>query len=436
MQRPDVMAPPLHSPTLASSEIRIERSLHVSLPSPESTAALGGPSWLVTAREHAATWLADTPAPSSRAEVWRYSPIDDLDLARFDVAASAAAPRSLGSLEPVGRRIKEVELAAGPCLVDGVTVSRLSDTADGQELLSSVATADEYVVALSLASLSDGLVVDVPRGTLAETPIVIVHELHSGIQARRTIVRAAAGSSVTVIEVWVGGGATTLSLPVTELLVDDGANVAHASIQLLDDASWHLGTVKSHVGRDGVVAQLTAGFGAAYDRCRSDVTLAGQGASSILRSTYLGSGDQIHDLRTHQIHEAPRTISDLLCKGAVTGTSRSVYTGLITMRHGASRAEANQTNHNLVLSDGAHADSVPNLDIAENDVRCSHASTVGPLDEDQRFYLEARGIEPVDAERLLVGGFFKDLLDRSSIGGARSVVAEILGERLEGAGLR
>ena len=106
------------------------------------------------------------------------------------------------------------------------------------------------------------------------------------------------------------------------------------------------------------------------------------------------------------------------------------------MRHGASRADANQTNHNLVLSDGAHADSVPNLDIAENDVRCSHASTVGPLDEDQRFYLEARGIEPVDAERLLVRGFFTDLLERSSIIGARGVVGEVLDERHEGAGLR
>ena len=408
----------------------------MSLPTPESTAARGGPAWLVAARQDAANWLATSPAPSSSAEVWRYSPIDDLDLGVFLPGATGTQARTLGGLEGIGVRIDAAALLAGASDVDGVSVSSLSAHPEGAVLLGSAAPADEFVAALSLASIDDGIVIDVPRARLSSTPIVIVHNLAGGVQARRTIVRAAPGSSVTVIEAWVGGGDTTLSAPVTELLVDDGAHVAHASIQLLDDASWHLGTVKARVGRDGVVTQLTAGLGAAYDRCRTDVTLAGQGASSVLRSTYLGTADQIHDLRTHQIHEAPRTTSDLLCKGAVTGDARSIYTGLITMRHGASRADANQTNHNLVLSDGAHADSVPNLDIAENDVRCSHASTVGPLDEDQRFYLEARGIEPVDAERLLVRGFFTDLLERSSIIGARGVVGEVLDERLEGAGLR
>lgn len=408
----------------------------MSLPTTESLHVRGGPAWLVAAREAAAQWVAAATPPASTAEVWRYSPIDELDLNRFDAGAAASPARSLSALEHSGLRIDVAALATGPLNVDGVTICSLGDHPDGEDLLGMAAPADDFVAALSLACLDDGVIIDVPRATIAPTPFVIVHNLASGIEARRTIVRAAPGAAVTVVEVWVGGGDATLSAPVTELLVDEGANVAHASMQLLDDASWHLGTVKARVESDGVVTQLTAGIGAAYDRCRSDVTLAGRGASSVLRSTYLGTGSQIHDLRTHQIHEAPRTTSDLLCKGAVTGESRSIYTGLITMRHGASRADANQTNHNLVLSDGAHADSVPNLDISENDVRCSHASTVGPLDEDQRFYLEARGIEPIDAERLLVRGFFKDLLGRSSIGAARGVVGDVLDERLSGAGLR
>ena len=115
----------------------------------------------------------------------------------------------------------------------------------------------------------------------------------------------------------------------------------------------------------------------------------------------------MHDIRTLQDHVAPRTTSELLCQGAVAGTSRSVYSGLIRVHRGAVRSDARQTNHNLVLDEGAHADSVPNLDILENDVRCSHASTVGPVDEDQRYYIESRGVAPEMAEGLIVRGLLR-----------------------------
>jgi Fe-S cluster assembly protein SufD len=113
-----------------------------------------------------------------------------------------------------------------------------------------------------------------------------------------------------------------------------------------------------------------------------------------------------------QDHAAPRTHSDLLFKGAVKDTAKSVYTGLIRIRDNATKSEAFQTNRNLTLSDGAWAESVPNLEIETNDVKCSHASTVGPIDEDQRFYLESRGIRPEIAERLVVLGFFGEVIDR------------------------
>ncbi len=113
------------------------------------------------------------------------------------------------------------------------------------------------------------------------------------------------------------------------------------------------------------------------------------------------------DFRTLQDHRAPRTTSDLLFMGAVADSSHSVYSGLIRIRRGAVKSDAMQTNNNLVLDEGAHADSVPNLDIEENDVKCSHGSTVGPVDEDQRYYLESRGVEPDRAEQLIVAGFFR-----------------------------
>jgi Fe-S cluster assembly protein SufD len=141
----------------------------------------------------------------------------------------------------------------------------------------------------------------------------------------------------------------------------------------------------------------------------------------------------VHDFRTLQDHHAARTESELLFKGAVADTARSVYSGLIRIRRGARRADARQSNHNLVLGEGAHADSVPNLDIDENDVRCSHASTVGPIDEEQRYYLESRGVEPDTAQRLIVQGFFADLARRAPIAGVGAWVESALTERLSAA---
>jgi len=146
---------------------------------------------------------------------------------------------------------------------------------------------------------------------------------------------------------------------------------------------------------------------------------------------YLGTGDQRHDLRTFQRHEAPDTSSNLVFKGALDGRSRAVYTGLIHVGHDARGTNATQSNRIIKLSDDTWAESVPNLEIHHNDVRCAHASAVGPIDEDQRFYLESRGVPPEVAERLVVAGFFEEVLgafDRSGEGGAlRSTVNERLG---------
>jgi Fe-S cluster assembly protein SufD len=134
------------------------------------------------------------------------------------------------------------------------------------------------------------------------------------------------------------------------------------------------------------------------------------------------------------VHEAPRTHSDLLFKGAVKDTAKSVYTGLIKIGENATKAEAFQTNRNLTLSHGAWAESVPNLEIETNDVKCSHASTVGPIDDEQRFYLESRGIRPEIAERLVVLGFFNEVIERLPnlpvVAGLRDKVAAKLGAAL------
>jgi Fe-S cluster assembly protein SufD len=153
-------------------------------------------------------------------------------------------------------------------------------------------------------------------------------------------------------------------------------------------------------------------LGGHYARLRSESLLAGDNAESDLMAVYFGDHTQMHDFRTLQDHDAPNTRSDLLFKGAVEDQAHSVYSGLIRLRPDARKAVANQTNRNLVLTEGAGADSIPNLEIEANDVKCSHASAVGPIDEEQLYYLESRGVRPEDAERLIVLGFFDDVLER------------------------
>ena len=166
---------------------------------------------------------------------------------------------------------------------------------------------------------------------------------------------------------------------------------------------------------------------------RADVSVEGRDARSEILSAYLGDGSQVHDIRTLQDHAAPRTTSELLCQGAVADRSRSVYSGLIRVHRGAVRSDARQTNHNLVLDEGAHADSVPNLDILENDVKCSHASTVGPIDEDQRYYIESRGVAPEVAEGLIVRGFFDAIIDRGPVPEVTPLLQREVHQRLDAA---
>jgi Fe-S cluster assembly protein SufD len=180
---------------------------------------------------------------------------------------------------------------------------------------------------------------------------------------------------------------------------------------------WQVALQRSRVGRDATLRTSAVALGGEYARLRSEALLTGPGSASEMVAVYFGNETQMLDFRTLQDHDAHHTTSDLLFKGAVEDSARSVYSGLVRLRKTAQRANAAQTNRNLVLSEGAKADSIPNLEIEANDVRCSHASAVGPIDEDQLYYLESRGVPPEVAERLIVFGFFEDVIGRLPLAG-------------------
>jgi Fe-S cluster assembly protein SufD len=314
----------------------------------------------------------------------------------------------------------------------GLVVGASGDVAGAADIVGSVLEGGDALVRLNDAFVPDVVVVDVPAGVRVEDPILVVHwcDAEAAAMLPRTTVRAQEESSVAVVEVFAGPAVSSLVVPVTELSAARHASLAYVSLQVLGDDAWSIARLAARGGEGATVRTFTVGLGAAYDRIRADVAVDGRDARSEILSAYLGRGEQVHDVRTLQDHVAARTNSELLCQGAVADHSRSVYSGLIRVHRGAVRSDAHQTNHNLVLDEGAHADSVPNLDILENDVKCSHASTVGPVDEDQRYYLESRGVTPEVAEGLIVRGFFDDIIDRGPVPAAAPLLRREVHERL------
>ena len=396
---------------------------------------LDGPRWLAQRRAEAWERFSTGKMPTEAEEVWRYSGIDDFDLDAF----APARPLDADMRQRAHRRAAQLAERLGPrsalvvtCNGTWVEPDGASEFPDGLMVAQATdeppPTLGERAGADAFGDLHDAFVpavtvVHAGRKVSVAEPVVLVHLIGGGgsdspgVSAfPRTVVRVDTSGALGVIEIMApldDDALWCLAVPVTEMDVADDGALRYASLQALGTNATVIGRQSSRIGRDGRLQSFTAGLGGRYARVRTDSDLLGTGGATALLAAYLGTGSQVHDFRTLQDHHAGHTDSELLFKGAVADSARSVYSGLIRIRKGARRADARQTNHNLVLSAGAHADSVPNLDIDENDVRCSHASTVGPIDEDQRYYLESRGIEPAVAQRLIVLGFFADLAARA-----------------------
>ena len=414
---------------------------------PEAAAALGGPPWLRARRVAAAERFAAGPLPDPTEEIWRYSRIGELDLDAYRPAAApaagdgAAVPAAVP--EGTGERAALVVVHNGrPARVEvdpalaarGLVVADVADLADGDDLLGRSAVVDAFTE-LNTAFLPGATVIRIPPGMEVDRPIVVVHHLDGdGIASfSRTIVAAGEASEVTVIEHQASADVAAFSDPVVELDVADSARLRYLNVQDLGARVFQVGYQSSRVGRDATLRSSVVALGGDYARVRTDSRIDGKGGTSYLTAVYFADGRRMHDFRTVQDHAAPSTTSDLLFKGAVSDEARSVYSGLIRVRKEARGTNAYQTNRNLVLSEGAGAESVPNLEIETNDVVCSHASAVGPIDEEQRYYLESRGIPPEVAERLIVLGFFAEVLDRLPISeevtGLRATLVRRLAER-------
>ena len=369
------------------------------------------------AAERQRAWLAFETAglPTTDDEVWRYAPLRDLVLDRFRVAGEPAPGADSDFAAQLCQRAGlVVRVVDGFCTSTGPLTEGVEVEVDHSNRSLSGTTLVERYEADTFAVLNTALapattVLRVADGVVVERPIVILNVSNATSSFSRTQIELGRGASATVVE-YFEGGRDALVVPLSEYRLDDNSVLQLITYQRLDPSAWHVARTTGFLERDARLRQAVIGIGAHYNRSRNDAVMRGVGSENELRTTFLGSSDQVHDFRTHQLHLAPRSRSTLLSKGAVADDSRSVYTGLIEIEKGAKRTDARQTNHNLLLSPRAHADSVPNLEIRENDVMCAHASSVGPLDELQRWYLESRGVTREDAERLMIQGFFYEML--------------------------
>ncbi len=330
--------------------------------------------------------LAAIGLPTADEEIWRYSRIGDLDLTKYRPVATT--PDVSGPTEFV--------------TVGGQAVDLFPDEQP------------DVFAGINLRS-ADQVRIVVPANTVVEGSIVVTHTIPAdgALASPRLVVEAGENSEVTIVERFVSGAdGPALVLPVLQAAIGQAARVNYLGVNELSEQAWSLATQQAVGQRDSQTLLATVALGGDYARVSTNARVSGRGASTRQVALYFAGGTQMHDFRTTQDHDAPNTTSDLLFKGAVQDDAWSVYTGLIKVREHAGGTVAFQTNRNLTLSDGAWAESVPNLDIRTNDVKCSHASTVGPIDEEQRFYLESRGIQPEIAERLVVLGFFDEVLSQ------------------------
>jgi Fe-S cluster assembly protein SufD len=315
-------------------------------------------------------------------EEWRYTAIDKVDIERF----------------PHG---------GGTTTVSGVSTVDL--TPDSWR---SVLTEPWDVYSALNDAFSLPVVIHVPKGRAIADPIVIDHVAPAGaLWFVRTIVIVEDNAEVTVVERFTGGSGGMV-VPVLELKAHRSARVRYQAVNQLVGDAVSISAQAASGDRDSTTTLASISLGGGYSRVRTEARLIGQGAHGEQIGVSFGDNAQTHDLRVSQVHAAPKTTSDLSFRSAVQDDARSIYTGLIKITADGKGSSAFQTNRIIKLSDRAWADSVPNLDIENNDVKCSHASTVGPIDTDQRFYLESRGIPTAVAERLIVLGFFDDVLGK------------------------
>jgi Fe-S cluster assembly protein SufD len=389
------------------------------------------PDWLGELRRQARERYGAIPYPKGREEHWRFTDVEAIRPEKFRLSEEATASVSLEAPDDAK--------AAGVIYCDLDTAIRQHADLLSPRLGALVGATDPFT-ALSLASHRGGTFMYVPEGVELTAPFHATHTIDAGAAGGailpRTVIIVEDNAKVVFNDVYSSGpmSESTLAAPVVEMFIGKGANVGWVTYQDWGTGVKHVANVRAQLDRDALLNTLVVTLGADFSRTWKECTLAGEGANSFMYGLYFAHADQRFEHWTLQDHASPHTTSDLLYKGALGDTSQALYYGTIRIRKESFRSDAYQANRNLVLSPKARALPNPQLEIENNDVRCTHGATVGQIDEEHLFYLQSRGIPLEEARRLIVFGFFNQVLDQVAWSGMQDRLADAIRNKMEAEG--
>ena len=367
---------------------------------------LADPRWMRDFRLDAFKVYERLAVPTTADEEWRRT---DLSGVRWDAFSVDS--------EPVAGPTERPELPAGVIFTDMRSAVAEHPDLVREHFMRTVVRPDESkFCALHAALWNGGTFLHVPPNAEVTVPLVSEAWIRSDGSALfpHTLIIAEAGSRVTLLDQFgsYAGEWPAFVDGIVEIILRDSAQVRYIAHQDWMASVTEVGMLRARLARDSSLNSLVVGLGGRVVKSNSESLLEGPGASSEMLGFIFGHNGQHFDLHTLQEHRAPHTFSDLLYKNAVKDHARSVFFGMIRVHQGAQKTNAFQANRNLILSDGAKADSIPNLEIMANDLRCTHGSATSRLNEEHLFYLMSRGLRRLDAVRMVVEGFFAELFDR------------------------
>lgn len=417
-------------------------------------AARQEPAWLVEMRRAAWRRFQGLGMPTVREEEWMRTDIRLFKLDRFGFPDQS-------KVSAVNAKLPHALLAAGINLgghvasIDSQPVSAdLAEKWVSQGVL--FGSLDELVVehsdllrpffergvvdpfkdkfsALDAAAWCGSTLLYVPKNVRIDEPLHSLSALSDGgVDFGKTLVILEEGAEATMLSETAstsadGGGFHCGSI---ELIVEKGASLRYVNLQNWGHEVWHFAHQKAHVDREGRLQWTIGALGARLAKVNQHVAMVGPDAEVQVNGVMFTEGRQHLSYNTHQHHQAPYCRSDLLYKTALQDRARTVWRGMIKVDKDAQRTDAYQRNDNLMLSRDARADSIPGLEIEADDVRCTHGSTSGRVDEQQLFYAMTRGFTRREAVRMIVAGFFQQVFDRITIESVRDALGEAIGRRV------
>jgi Fe-S cluster assembly protein SufD len=412
------------------------------------------PSWLRSIRKDAAVRAAELGFPTTKHEEWRFTNVSPALQTPWHVANGATRKLAAQDVAPFALGLNGPRLV----FVDGHFCESLSTGAKKEGLhigglkaaltsglpglekhLTRYASNGENIfTALNTAFFEDGACVVISAGMAVESPIQLLFVSTSSdpgtVAQPRNLIVLGDHASAGIVESYASlSEAAVVTNAVTELVLGAGARLEHCKVQVESERAFHFSTVQSQQGKDSNWTSHSIAIGGRLARNQVNARLDAQGASCILNGLYLGRGEQLVDHHTVVDHAQPHCESHEFYHGILDGRARGVFNGKIFVKPHAQKTSAKQTNRNLLLSEEAVIDTKPQLEIFADDVKCTHGATVGQLDEDAIFYLQARGIGKENARRMLIRAFASDVVGRIGIEPVREELDRLLAHRFGGA---